>query len=156
FEVTYMGLPAVQFTFEVMPPQTFNDRKVFRIRGEAESLKLFSLIYHLKDSVESLIDQEHLYSHNFHLIQEESKQTRDSLEQHNPKKGETFYWNRWHPKGRDLVETKTSTPWVQNGQDYLSGMYYLRTISTPEGATIDFPVSSEGSRMDIVATVEKR
>ena len=155
YEISYFGVPAGYFTLDVLPYKSINDRKVYHIQATAESSKVFSLFYRLNDTIETFMDYDGLYSHRFHLVLDESKQTRNSLEINDSEKAQTFFWNRWN-KQSGYTETKTFTPIQPFSQDSLSALYYLRTIPLPDGSVTTFPVVSEGKVWDAVITVIRR
>jgi hypothetical protein len=156
FTITYFGTPAGTLDVEVMPFKVMNERKVYHIRANARSSKLFSLFYRIDDTIESFVDYEGFFSHRFHLILDESKQTRDSLELHDSEKGRTFYWNRWNHATRGVSETKEFFPMTPYSQDSVSALFYLRKVPLPDGAVIRFPVISEGKTWEAEVTVMRR
>jgi hypothetical protein len=156
YGITYFGMEAGLFTLEALPFKSIADRKVYHIRGTAESAKLFNLFYRLNDQVETFIDYEGLFSHRFHLLLDESKQSRDALELNDSIKQKTYYWNRWKHVEKDYVETKEFQPIVRFPQDSLSALYYIRTVPLPPGKVFSFPVVSEGHMWEAIITVVRR
>lgn len=156
YEVSYFGVSAGDFILDVLPFKTINNRKVYHIKGNALSSKVFSLFYRLNDSVESYLDYEGLFSHRFHLILDESKQTRDALELYDSEKAQTFYWNRWDHKDRGFSEVKETKEITPFSQDSLSALYYLRMIPLADGSVTTFPVVSEGNTWEAVVSVIRR
>lgn len=156
FEITYFGVVAGDFTMDILPFKMIGDRRVYHIRGNAVSSSLFSIFYRLNDIVETFIDYDGVFSHRFHILLDESKQTRDSVELFDSEKRQTFYWNRWNHKERGYSESKEFAPIQPFSQDSLSALFYLRTIPLPTGAVITFPVVSEGKAWEAVVTVLRR
>lgn len=156
YQIRYFGISAGEFTVQVLPHKTVNHRKVYHVRGNAVSSKLFSLFYKLNDMVETFIDYEGIFSHRFHLTLDETKQTRDSLELNDSEKKQTFYWNRWNHKVKGYIEIKDYFPIQPFSQDTLSSMYYLRTIDLPDGKIFTVPIVSEGRSWDAEVTVLRR
>lgn len=156
FDITYFRMSAGDFTLEALPPKAIDGRKVYHVRGNAVSSPVFSLFYRLNDTVETFIDYEGLFSHRFHVVLEETKQSRDSLELYDSEKQQTFYWNRWNHKDRGFTETKEFKPIPPFSQDSLSALYYLRTVPLPDGAVIRLPVVSEGKSWEAAAAVLRR
>jgi hypothetical protein len=153
FDITYFGMSAGDFTLETLPVKTIDNRKVYHIKGSAVSSKVFNLFYRLNDTVETFIDYEGIFSHRFHIVLDETKQARDSLELYDPEKAQTFYWNRWNHRERGYTETKEFQPIPALSQDSLSALYYLRTVPLPDGAVVTVPVVSEGKNWEAVVTV---
>jgi hypothetical protein len=156
FDITYFGMSAGDFTLEAMPLKAIDNRKVYHIKGLAESSKVFSLFYRLHDMVETFLDYDGLFSHRFHILLDETKQARDSLELYDSQKKQTFYWNRWNHKERGYTETKEFQPIEPFSQDSLSALYFLRTLPLIEGAVYNVPVVSEGKSWEAVVTVVRR
>lgn len=156
YEITYFGMGAGDFTLEVLPYKVINNRKVYHVRGTAVTSKVFSLFYRLNDVVESFFDFEGFFSHRFHLVLDESKQTRDSLELHDSEKGQTFYWNRWNRPSTGYIETKDFFPMPPFCQDGISALYYLRVVPFPSEGVITVPVVSEGKTWDAEVSVVRR
>jgi hypothetical protein len=156
YEITYFGMSAGDFTLTVLPFKAVNDRKVYHVRGHAESSKVFSMFYRLDDTVQSYFDYDGFFSHRFHLLLDETKQTRDSLELYDSEKQQTFYWNRWNRKEKGYVEVKEFQPMPAFAQDSLSALYFLRVQALPTGSVITFPVVNEGKNWEAVVTVVRR
>jgi hypothetical protein len=156
FEITYFGVTAGDFTLDVLPFKMISNRKVYHIKGTAVSSKLFGLFYRLNDSVETFIDYDGIFPHRFHVLLDETKQTRDSLELYDAEKSRSFFWNRWNHKVKGYIEIKDFFPMQPFSQDSLSALYYLRTLPLPTGAVISFPVISEGKNWEAVITVLRR
>ncbi len=156
FDITYLGLLAGEFNFEILPFKYVGRRKVYHIFGHAISSKVFSLFYKINDTVESFLDYEGLFSHRFHLVLDESKQNRDALELYDSEKAQTFYWNRWDHKQRGYTENKEFNAIAPFSQDSVSSLFYVRTLPLPDGAVITFPVVSEGKSWEAQVTVVRR
>lgn len=156
FEITYFGMAAGDFTLEVLPHKAINARKVYHAKGTAVSSNVFSMFYRVNDSIETFFDYEGLFSHRFHLQQDETKQTRDSIELNDSEKGQSFFWNKWNHKVKGYIEVKDFFPMPAFSQDSLSALYYIRTLPLVTGTVVTFPVISEGKSWDAVVTVVRR
>jgi len=156
YEITYFGLSAGSFTLETLPIQEMNNRKVYHIRGNAVSSQVFSMFYRLNDMVESFIDYDSEFSNRFHILLDETKQQRDSLELFDSEKQQTYFWNKWSRKDLPYQETKVYAPMPIFPQDTLSALFYLRTVPLPIGAKFNFPIVSEGNHWDAEITVVRR
>lgn len=156
FDINYLGVNAGQFTLTTLPFKEINGRKVYHIFGEAVSGKVFSLFYTLKDTIETFIDYDSFAPHRFHIVLDESKQKRNSLELYDSEKGETFFWNRWNHHKKGYTEVKEFFPMQPFSQDSLSSLYYLRTADLSDGAVVKFPVVSEGKNWEAEVTVVRR
>lgn len=143
YDISFFGVSAGTFTLETMPLKEVAGRKVYHVVGVAQSSAVFSLFYRLRDTVQSYIDYEGLFSHRFQLEQDESSQTRKAFEINDHEKGETLFWNRWKHVQKDYVETKEIKPIQRFAQDTVSALFYARLTDLKEGANVKIPVISE-------------
>lgn len=156
YSIRYFGVSAGDLILDVLPFKEVNRRKVYHIRANAISSTMFSLFYRLNDIVESFMDYEGSFSHRFHLVLDETKQTRDALELNDSEKQQTFYWNRWHHNVKDYTESKEFGHIEPFSQDSLSALFYIRTLPLTPGSVVTFPVVSEGKGWEAVCTVVRR
>jgi hypothetical protein len=156
FGIYYFGVSAAHVNLEVLPFKRVGDRKAYHVQAHALTSPVFSIFYRLDDVIETFIDYEGIFSHQFHVVLDETKQKRDALELYDSQKKETFYWNRWHPKDGPYRETKETAPIEPFPQDSLSALYYLRTMPLTEGSVFSFPMVSEGKGWEAVCTVVRR
>ena len=155
-EITYLGMSAGDFVAEVMPMKSVNERKVYHLKGGAQSSSIFSLFYKVNDWMESYWDFEGLFSHRFHLVLDQTRQSRDALELYDSEKKSAFYWNRRNhvTKGyEEKKETTTIPPWPQ---DAFSILYFIRQLPLEDGKVYTVPVISEGKAWEAVITVMRR
>jgi hypothetical protein len=90
------------------------------------------------------------------LVQDESKQYRDSLELYDHEKRQTFFWNRVNHKEKGYSEVKENKDMTPFSQDLLSSLLYLRTVSLPDGGHVRFPLTSEGKNFEALVSVVRR
>ena len=102
------------------------------------------------------VDYEGEFSLRFHVVLDETKQTRDALELNDSEKGQTYYWNRLNHKVNGFSETKVFGQIQPFSQDSLSALYYIRTFPLGVGEVVTFPVISEGNSWDAVGTVLRK
>jgi hypothetical protein len=155
-EITYIGLAAGEFTMEVLPVKAINNRRAYHLKGHAVSSKVFNLFYRLNDTIDSFWDFEGLFSHRFHMVLDQTKQSRDALELYDSEKKQGFYWNRKNHVTKGYTETKDYVEISPFPQDSFSAIYYLRTLPLEEGKQYTFPVVSEGRAWEAVVTVVRR
>jgi hypothetical protein len=156
FEITYFGMAAGDFTAEIAGLKMVDSHMVYKIEAHATSSSVFSLFYRLNDSIESYLDYDGIFSHRFHLILDESRQSRDALELYDYDKLQTFYWNKWNHRDRGYSESKEYGEIQPLSQDSVSALYYVRTVPLPDGAVLSFPVISEGKSWECIVTVVRR
>lgn len=155
-DITYLGMVAGQFELELLPSVSLQNRKVYHFEGRAKSSSLFNLIYSLNDRVESFVDFEGLFSHKFHMVLDQTKQKRDSLELFDHEKKQEYYWSRKDHVTKGFSEIKEYQPIMPLTQDSFSAYHYLRTLPLETGKQYVIPVASEGRSWEAVATVVRR
>lgn len=155
-EITYIGLAAGEFTMEVLPVKMIANRRVYQLKATAISSAVMNFFYRLNDSIESFWDAEGLFSHRFHLVLDQTKQTRDALELYDSETKKSFYWNRRNHKEKGFEEKKEYFDIPAFSQDSFSAIYYLRTLPLEDGKVYTFPVVSEGKPWEAVVTVLRR
>ncbi len=156
YSISYFGVEAGEFVLQVLPFKQIAQRKVYHIRGKALTSPVFGLFYRLNDEVESFIDYEGIFSHRFHILLDETKQVRNSLELNDSEKGQTYFYNRWNHKISGYKESKEFAPVPPFAQDSLSALYYVRTVPLTLGESFSFPVISEAKTVEATCTVLRR
>lgn len=156
YDITFYGVSAGEVVLTQQPFKMVNNRKVYHIKADIRSSKVFSLVYRLNDTVESFWDYEGLFSHRYHMILDEKVQTRDSLELYDSVKAQTFYWNRWNHETKGYVETKEFQPITPFSQDAISILFYTRMIPLQVGQTVSIPAVAEGKTWEIRTTVLRK
>ncbi len=155
-EITYIGMAAGEFTAEVLPTKKIGDRKVYHLKAHAKSSKVMNLFYSLNDTIQSFWDYDGLFSHRFHMLLDQTKVKRDSLELFDSAAKKVFYWDRKNHVTKGQSETKEYFDMTPFSQDSFSALYYLRTLPLAPGKTYAFPVVSEGKSWEAVVTVIRR
>ncbi len=156
-DVKWLKTKAGEFTLEVLPFKTINQRKVYHIKGTARTTEIFSLIYRAEDSVESFVDFDGWFPYKFTLVGDETKHIRKHLElfDHAARKQYVHvYDNRLHTK--EVHESKDIKDLVPFSQDALSALYYLRNFDLKVGHEYKFPMTTNGNQWETVARVIKR
>jgi hypothetical protein len=152
-EVTYMGIPGLHVTFEVLPYDVIDGRKVYHVRGVVETSSLVNLFFHLDDSAESWIDFESLFTRKLTMVQNQTDIKRVTSEIFDPSTLHTTFTNHEQKPGEaphDSLKVADAPPL---SQDTFSAFYYLRTLPLTVGASYDVPVVSEGNTIKVRATV---
>jgi hypothetical protein len=155
-DVTYLGMVAGQFELEVLPMKVINNQKVFHFEGRAKSSSIFKIVYSLDDKVESFMDARGLFSYKYHLLLDQTRQKRDSLEIYDHEKKQVYYWNRKNHVTKGFSEIKEFKPMEPMTQDSFSAFHYLRSLPLETGKVYAVPVVSEGNSWEGVATVVRR
>jgi len=155
YEVTYLGAPCGTFTTEVLPFKVINGRKVFHIKGTALSSRMLEFLarYKLQDSLETFFDYEGRFSHRFHLVLDETKQNRDSLELYDSEKKQAYFWDRLNHYKRGFEEKKETHPMLPFSQDSVSSLFFVRGMTLKDGEVLSFPVVTDGKTWELEVTV---
>jgi len=152
YGIRYIGVTAAHFTMEVLPFKEVNDRKVYHLRGHAQTVSLFELIYRVNDVIESYWDYDGLYSSRFTMELDESKQSRKVIELYDYDKKKSYYWNRVDHSEKGYSEQKEQYDIPLWSQDPMSALYYVRTLKLPTepGKEARFPVILDGKPWESV------
>ncbi len=156
YNISYLGIVAGSAELEVLPDKIMDGRRVLHALGHAVSTPLFSLVYRLDDTIESFMDWDGSFSHRFHLILDDKKQHRDSIELYDSKKQQTFFWSRWEYPDHSKKEIKETHDIPALVQDTLSSLFYLRTVPLEVGGVVTFPMVSEGKTSEVVCHVLRK
>lgn len=156
YDISFFSVSAGTFTMEIMPYKEIAGRKVYHVMGTADSSMVFALFYRLHDTVESYIDFDGLFSHRLQIEQDESTQTRKSIEIYDHEKAQTFFWNRHKRVQSDYNETKEIKPMKRFSQDTLSALYFVRPMELKDGETVRVPVVTEGKTWDADLKILRR
>lgn len=156
FEITFLGMAAGEFKSIVRPHKMMNGRKVQSFFATAQSSSVFNLFYKLDDRFESFWDYDGMFSYRFHMLLNQSRQSRDSLELFDSEKKEVHYWSRKNHIEKGFSEVKETKPIGPFPQDSISSMYYLRTLPYEVGKTYTFPMVAEGKNWEALVTVIRK
>lgn len=152
-EVTYMGIPGLRVTVEVLPYDEIDGRKAYHVRGLAETSSFVNLFFHLEDAAESWIDFDSLFTRKLTMVQNQSDLKRVSSEVFDPSALRTTFVNHEEKPGETPHDSRKVAEAPPLSQDTFSAFFYLRTLPLTVGATYDVPVVSEGNTIKVRATV---
>lgn len=148
WNVGYLGFSAGTAIAKIESHKYINNRKVYHLHGTAKSSSIMNLFYSLDDIVESFIDFEGFFTHRFHMILDETKQKRDSIEIHNIENMSVFWWSRLNHAEKGFIEKKETHPITPYTQDMFSALFYLRTLHLHDGKVAKFPIAVEGKELE--------
>ena len=154
FSVSFLGFTGLHVEIEVLPQEIVGSRKSYHVRAKVRNSDFLGIFYNIDDTAETWIDYEGLFSHRFHLVQNESKLSRESWENHDHAKGETSYRNLSQRKGEKAENSQVTSRFPTLAQDSFSSFYFLRTLPLEIGESYRIPVVSEGNSIEVQATVE--
>jgi hypothetical protein len=114
------------------------------------------MFYRLNDTIESFFDYENLYSHRFHMLLDESKQSRNKVELYDSEAKKAFMWDRISLADQPFREVKQYFDMDPYPQDFISTLYYIRMIPLETGKIYDFNIMSDGKASRTAVYVERR
>ena len=118
----------------------YQGHKVYRIVVEAKSNSVFSLFYRVRDTLESLIDVNGLFSRRYWTKQDEAYEKRErkyEFDQEN---------NVAHHKGQDY--------YIRYGiQDEVSAVFYVRTLDLQVGQPVYVDIFARGKNWQVKCEV---
>lgn len=155
-EISYLGIPAAKFELTVLPFKMIGTRKAYHIQGNLQSYAVFNMVYRLNDTVETYMDYDGLFSHRYHLVQDESGQARDQLELYDSEKRQMFYWNRHRGKDGPMNEQREFAAIQPFVQDYVSAFYSARSQPWDPGFEYVFPMAHEKKQVEGVVSFVRR
>lgn len=155
YEVIYWPISAGDVFIETLPYKVINERQVYHIRWRVVSSSAANLLYRVNDMLESYMDYDGLFTHRFHQVLDESKQSKDAIEIYDQEKAQTFFWVR-HSRAEGYTEKREYLAAPRFAQDWVSALYYLRMVPYRIGVPILFPLIFEGKVWEGIVIPEKR
>ncbi len=155
-EVSYLNMTAGYLTLETKGIVKVNGRYSYHFRGSIKSRKLFAFVYSVDDVADTYVDIETLnpYSLNFKVV--ETKKTKDSKTFFNWKTKKATYWSRKVRKGRKPKEVKKTWDLKDGAQNFVSALFYLRTIDFAKNKKFTFPLADEGKNVTLKGRVLRK
>jgi len=150
-EVSYLNMIAGYLTLETKGVAKVNGRLSYHFRGSIKSRKLFSFIYSVDDVADTYVDVENLrpYSLVFKVI--ETKKTKNSKTYFDWSKMKATYWSKKTKKGRKPKEKKKVWDILEGSQNFVSALFYLRTIDFSANKEFSFPMADEGKSIILIS-----
>jgi hypothetical protein len=143
FSIQYGLLYAGDATLEVRSDAVLNGRPTYHLVSEARTNKTFDVIFKVRDRHESFMDKEHLYSLRFEKHIREGKFRRDKEVDFNQVEHIAIY-----------PDNEVGIP--PNTQDFISALYYVRTVPLEPGQALWMPNHSDGKNYPIFVKALRR
>lgn len=143
FAIQYGLIYAGDATLEVRSDAVLNDRPAYHLVSVARTNKTFDVVFKVRDRHESFMDKEHLYSLRFEKHIREGNFRRDKEVDFNQLDHIAIYPDR-----------EVGIP--PNTQDFISALYYVRTISLQPGQAVWMPNHSDGKNYPIFVKALRR
>jgi hypothetical protein len=148
FAIQYGLIYAGDATLEVRSNAEINGRSAYHLVSVARTNKTFDIVYKVRDRHESYMDMEFLYSLRFEKHLREGKFRRDKVVDFDQINHVAVY-----------PEEEVGIP--PNTQDFISALYYVRTIPLEPGQAVwmanhsdgkNYPIFVKGLRRERVET----
>lgn len=143
FAIQYGLITAGEATLEVRNYAEIGGRKSYRVVSEARTNKTFDVFYKVRDQHISFIDWEHLHSLRFEKYLREGRFRRDGRVDFDQANRLAIYPDR-----------QVGIP--PNTQDFLSALYYFRTVDIEPGQALAMVNHTNGKNYPIFIKVLRR
>ncbi len=140
FAIQYGLIYAGDATLEIRNIAVIDSTPAYHIISTARTNKAFDIVFKVRDRVESFMDYENLFSLRFEKHLREGKFRRDEKVLFDQKQHIAHY-------------EKESVPIPPNTQDFLSALYYVRTLSLEVGQAIAMANHTDGKNYPIYVKV---
>lgn len=140
FAIQYGLIYAGDATLEIRNIAVIDSTPAYHIISTARTNKAFDIVFKVRDRVESFMDYENLFSLRFEKHLREGKFKRDEEVRFDQKRHLAHY------EGKEL-------PIPPNTQDFLSALYYVRTLSIGVGQAIAMANHTGGKNYPIYVKV---
>jgi len=140
---SFFGVEAGRVQLGIKSEKLVNGREVYHFYALGKTSSLFSLVYKVRDSIESLWSPKSKKPLTLAFDVDETKQkykTRSYFDWNNKKAD--YFEEGWHKKKGDYRRKKT---WKlpNSGQDILSAIFYVRTLPLKVGQVYKFNVMED-------------
>ncbi len=143
FAIQYGLIYAGDATLEIKNVATFDTVRAYHIISTARTNKAFDRIFKVRDRHDSFMDYDNLYSLSFEKHLREGKFKRDT---------KVIFDQRAHV----AIYPDKQVPIPPNTQDFLSALYYARTLRLEVGDAIAMANHTDGKNYPIFIKVLKR
>jgi hypothetical protein len=158
YDIRYLGVTAGTLDLEILPNKFVNDHEVYHFHGLAKTTSIFSLIYRVNDQLNSYSDIFGFHSYRFALDQDESKQTKQTIELFDHEKLKSYYWSRTDHVEKGYSEKKEEFPLNRWARDGVGMLYFLRVAPLPDapGKEYRMPIVFDGKPWEGVIRFDRK
>jgi hypothetical protein len=143
YAIQYGLIYAGDATLEVRNVAMFDSAKVYHVISTARTSSAFDHVFKVRDRHDSLVDYDHLFSLSFEKHLREGKFKRDEKVVFDQKSHVAIYPDK-------------KVPIAPNTQDFLSALYYARTLPLEVGQAIAMANHTGGKNYPIYIKVLRR
>jgi KDO2-lipid IV(A) lauroyltransferase len=151
-ELTFLALTAGRAVLEVRPGALVQGRTALHFWGNVLSSKLVDALYHVDNTIESVVDRQALIPYKFLLHMVETNQKKETRVVFDHVKKKAFYWSkrlsqRWGDETKDRSDDLTP-----GSRDMFSALYYARTLDYEVNKKASIAVFENGKNYNIELT----
>lgn len=143
FAIQYGLIYAGDASLEIRNIAVLDNARAYHISSTARTNGTFDLIYKVRDRVDSFMDYDNLFSIRFEKHLREGKFSRD----------EKVEFDQRH---HFAVYPDKKIPIPPNTQDFLSAVYYMRTLPLDVGMAVALPNHTDGKNYPIYVKILRR
>ncbi len=151
-DLNWTALPAGRTVLEVRPGPVVDGRSTMLLWGNALSSRLVDTIYHVDNTIESIVDTQWLFPYKFLLHMVETHQNKETRVMFDHQKGKALYWSKrlsqkWGNEDQDRQDDVPSGTF-----DMWSAFYYARVLNYRMGEKHSFKVYENKQVFDVDLT----
>jgi len=136
YYIRWFGIPVGEASLAIPEITEINGRKVYHLKAEVESSKWFSMVFKIKDRLDSYVDVEGLYPLKFERYQKEGGYKAEEIMEYDHINRVATY--------RSLLNNTVKTMEIPQGvQDMLSCIYWIRLQEVEPGNSIFVDVNAD-------------
>jgi hypothetical protein len=136
YHIRWFGIPVGDAVMSIPEITELNGRKVYHLKAEVESSKWFSMIFKIKDRLDSYVDVEGLYPLKFERYQREGGYKAEEIMEYDHINRTATY--------KSLLNKSVKTMEIPQGvQDMLSCIYWIRLQEVKPGNSIFVDVNAD-------------
>lgn len=136
YHIRWFGIPVGEASLAIPEITEINGRKTYHLKAEVESSKWFSMIFKIKDRLDSYVDVEGLYPLKFERYQREGGYKAEEIMEYDHINRVATY--------RSLLNNSVKTMDIPQGvQDMLSCIYWIRLQEVEPGNSIFVDVNAD-------------
>lgn len=136
YYIRWFGIPVGNASMAIPEITELNGRKVYHLKAEVETSKWFSMIFKMRDRLDSYIDVEGLYPLKFVRYQREGGYKAEEIMEYDHINRVATY--------RSLINKSVKTMEIPVGvQDMLSCLYWIRLQEVKPGSSIFVDVNAD-------------
>ncbi len=136
YHIRWFGIPVGDALMSIPEITEINGKKVYHLKAEVESSQWFSMIFRLKDRLDSYVDVEGLYPLKFERYQREGGYKAEEIMEYDHLNRTATY--------KSLINNSVKTMEIPQGvQDMLSCIYWVRLQEAKPGSSIFVDVNAD-------------